>query len=351
MALRLTDVSYTYSIGAAGSGINVGTSTDKSTSAGTSRCRGTDKGKGTGVGKGTGGAQAVTALQGVSLSVEPGEMVLIAGATGSGKSTLLRLAAGLLECGSGQITLDGEALTPGLARGRVGLVFQDPESQLFAETLAEDVAFGPKNLGVAPDKAIALAHDVLKRVGLDPKQYAGRSPFSLSGGEARRAAIAGVLALAPDYLLADEPTVGLDSYGRARVRRVLDETRRSAGVLVVSHQLEEFLAKADRVVILAQGVIAWQGSSDEALSDPQLFLGNGLVPPEILEVQQLLIRRGLPLDGISLDPGVAATGVAAALESAGTRTDTNADASMNMDAGAGANTDAITDMIAIADGR
>ena len=310
MALRLTDISYTYGIGAAGSGIGKGTgadsgiSTDSGASADISRHRG------------TGGAQAVTALQGVSLGVEPGEMVLIAGATGSGKSTLLRLAAGLLECGSGQITLDGEALTPGLARGRVGLVFQDPESQLFAETLAEDVAFGPKNLGVAPDKAIALAHDVLKRVGLDPKQYAGRSPFSLSGGEARRAAIAGVLALAPDYQLVDEPTVGLDSYGRSRVRRVLGEARRSAGVVVASHQLEEFLAEADRVVILAQGVIAWQGSSDEALSDPQVFPGNGLVPPEVLEVQQLLIRRGLPLDGVSLDPGVAATGVAAALESA-----------------------------------
>jgi energy-coupling factor transport system ATP-binding protein len=247
------------------------------------------------------------ALDSVTFSVAPGELVLILGATGSGKSTLLRVAAGLLDGAEGTATIDAEPLTRKTARGSVGLVFQDAESQLFAETVAADVAFGPRNMG---------ASEALARVGLPPAEYSERSPFSLSGGEARRAAIAGVLAFRPRYLLLDEPTAGLDALGRRAVSSIVAEARSCAGVVLVSHSAEEFLGVADRVLVLSEGRAVYDGSATDLIADPSPFASGGLLAPDVLRVQMLASERGCDVGPFTLDPVRAAASLARALGSA-----------------------------------
>lgn len=244
------------------------------------------------------------ALADVSFSVDPGQIVLVAGATGSGKSTLLRVAAGLLGTDSGSATLDGDPLTSASARGAVGLIFQDAESQLFADSVIEDVEFGPKNLGATDADARRMALAALESVGLDHAAYGERSPFTLSGGEARKAAIAGVLAMRPTYVLADEPTAGLDANGRRALREVLLGLGDAVGVVVVSHALEEFLGVADRVLLLKDGACAWHGEAHRLITDPAPMLDAGLVPPDVLEVQRLVGMRAEY--GFTLDPVAAA---------------------------------------------
>jgi energy-coupling factor transport system ATP-binding protein len=260
-----------------------------------------------------GSVEPVRALRAVTLGVERGEIVLVVGATGSGKSTLMRVAAGLLEPDEGSVRLDGEPLPPGAAGGRIGLIFQDPESQLFADTLADDVAFGPRNLGFSPDEARSMAVAALDAVGLDAEHFSARSPFSLSGGEARRAAIAGVLAMQPDYLLADEPTAGLDANGRRAVRDLLVEQKARSGVVVVSHAAEQFLDFADRLVVLDGGAVAHVGDASAAIRDPDILVSCGIALPEVLEVGYLARRRGLELGPLSIDPSTAATALVGAL--------------------------------------
>lgn len=249
---------------------------------------------------------AVRALQGVSLAVEPGELVLVLGSTGSGKSTLLRICAGLLDAGEGHASLDGSPLSRSSARGAVGLVFQDAESQLFAETIAADVAFGPRNLGASAQAAAARSREALASVGLDPDVYGGRSPFTLSGGEARRAAIAGVIAMTPRYLLLDEPTAGLDARGRAAVHEVVGGVRANAGVVVVSHSAEEFLGEADRVLVLGAGRPLFLGSARGLVADPSPFAAAGLIAPDVLRFQVLAHARGHYAGDFTLDPATAA---------------------------------------------
>lgn len=253
---------------------------------------------------GTDFAQA--ALEGVSFRVAPGELVLVVGSTGSGKSTLLRLLAGLLEPSSGSLTIDAAPLTAATARGVVGLVFQDAESQLFAETVIDDVQFGPRNLGATGSELRDRAETALSAVGLDSAAYATRSPFGLSGGEARRAAIAGVLAMRPRYLLLDEPTAGLDAAGRAAIREAVSVCRQNSGVVVVSHSAEEFLGDADGLVILADGCVAFSGTAREAIENPTVFQRAGLRAPEVLTVLQSARERGFDVSQFSLDPTAAA---------------------------------------------
>jgi energy-coupling factor transport system ATP-binding protein len=197
------------------------------------------------------GTEHIEALREIDLALAPGELVLVRGVTGSGKSTLLTLLAGLLKPDAGAVTLGAHPLTPQTARGQVGLIFQDPESQLFDETVLDDVAFGPRNLGC--DKAVALtrARDALCQVGLGSEDFGKRSPFRLSGGQARRVAIAGIIALRPRFILADEPTSGLDAVGRDQVRALLASLTAHCGVLVVSHSPEEFSGCATRIYELS----------------------------------------------------------------------------------------------------
>jgi energy-coupling factor transport system ATP-binding protein len=256
------------------------------------------------------GTTQPAALSAVSLEVEPGELLLVLGATGSGKSTLLRICAGLLTPTAGSIEVDGAALTAAHARGNVGIVFQDPESQLFAETVVADVAFGPTNLGAGRDASHAMALDALGRVGLPAEQFAERSPFGLSGGEARRAAIAGVIAMEPRYLLLDEPTAGLDARGRTAVRELIRAERARSGVIVVSHSAAEFLGEADRVLLLAQGRSAFEGLATELIAHPEAFAAAGLSAPDVLRVQMLARERGVDVGALTLDPAAAACALA-----------------------------------------
>jgi len=244
----------------------------------------------------------------VSIGVAVGEVVLVVGATGSGKSTLLRLLAGLLEPAQGTVAVDGQ---PASARNGIGLVFQNPEMQFFAETVAADVAFGPKNLGLPEPEAVA--ERALRSVGLDPATFGERSPFTLSGGESRRAAIAGVLAMEPRYVLLDEPTAGLDRRGREAVLRALEAVRERSGVLVVTHDPEQFLTLADRVVVLAGGAVAFSGDAPAFLEHLGPDGADGLAPPEFVRVSLLLRARGLDIPVLGREPVAAAHAVASAL--------------------------------------
>lgn len=261
-----------------------------------------------------GTSYAAPALADVDLDIVPRGLTLVLGATGSGKSTLLRLAAGLLLPTAGRVEYHGRLVTGPLAAGEraVGLVFQSPEAQLFAETVELDVAFGPRNQGRTESDARTAARAALVAVGLDPAQFAARSPFSLSGGEARRAAIAGVLAMEPGYLLFDEPTAGLDASGRIAVREIVAEAKAGSGVVVVTHDAEEFLGMADRIVLLAQGRITFDGAVDELLAAPDHFVRAELRVPEVLRTQMLAVEAGLALERYSADPVEAAESIARA---------------------------------------
>lgn len=193
-------------------------------------------------------------LSDVSLTISPGERVGLVGRSGSGKTTLVTILAGLLSPDAGSVRATS---------GDVGLVFQEPERGFFAETVLQDVAFGPRNRGVGEEEAHLQARDALERVGLDPDRFGGRAPETLSGGEARRAGIAGTIAYRPRVLLFDEPTLGLDADGVARFRDLLASlVADDAGTLLVSHDLDLVAAECDRVLVLDDGVVVWGGPSD-----------------------------------------------------------------------------------------
>lgn len=249
------------------------------------------------------------ALDGLSFEVAPGALTVVLGPTGSGKSTLLRLLAGLLEPTIGEVRLDDESIGARVAgrKGGVGLAFQSPESQLFAETVAADVAFGPLNQGLDEETAYGVAHSALERVGLDPEEYGLRSPFALSGGEARRAALAGVLATEPGYLLLDEPTAGLDARGKSAVLDIVATLKEQAGVVVVTHDADHFLPLADHVVLLRDGEVSWSGETRALLQSPEEFGQAGLEPPGVVRAQMAISDAGAMIARpYTLDPHAAA---------------------------------------------
>lgn len=247
---------------------------------------------------------ASVALSGVSLSLEPGELVVLLGSTGAGKTTLLRAAAGLLPVTKGCAEVDGRpASGKGSTRGAVGLVFQRPESQFFSLTVEEDCAFGPRNLGSSAAEASEDARAALRAVGLDPEVFGPREPWSLSGGEARRAAIAGVLAMRPRYLLLDEPTAGLDASGKEAVCAAIEAARADAGVLVVTHDAEAFLSRADRVLALRGGRAVFEGDVPQLLDAlPDLAAAGDVDPPEVPRTLMLARAGGrVPAGPLTLD--------------------------------------------------
>lgn len=204
---------------------------------------------------GTEGERAV--LDGVDLEVGEGERVGIVGRSGAGKTTLVTIAAGLLPPTSGRV-IGSTGAPPG--PGEIGLVFQEPERGFFEETVLQDVAFGARNMGASQAGAAEAARQALRTVGLDPDRFGGRAPETLSGGEARRAAIAGVLALGPRVVVFDEPTTGLDADGVERLRTVLGAVREAGRTcLIVSHDLELLAEECDRLVVLSGGRLAWDG--------------------------------------------------------------------------------------------
>lgn len=239
------------------------------------------------------------ALHDTSLSVEPGRLHLVLGSTGSGKSTLLKALSGLMRPTSGTVEADGAAPLP----GDVGLVFQRPESQLFAETVIDDVAFGPRNRGLTAAEARVAAVDALREVGVDPDVLGTRSPFALSGGQARRVAIAGVVAMDPAYVLLDEPLAGLDLRGRRFVLALIDRLlAKGKGVVVVSHSAEEHLASADNVVLLASGHVMFEGTPAQLAARWEAWGRAGLEPPAMSKLARGLAGLGVPTADCGLDP-------------------------------------------------
>lgn len=224
-------------------------------------------------------------LNDISLSVPSGRVTLIAGRSGAGKTTLACLAAGLTKAQSGSVLLGGTAPVP----GEVALAFQNPEQQLFLETVGHELAFAPRNLGCSEDEVARRVSEAASQ--LEIKELLPSDPFCLSGGQARRVALASILTLNPRAVVLDEPTAGLDAPARAALHRLVrDIACKGLPVLVVSHDLEEWLAIADQVILVADGTIAWQGTPDALASDIDAFARAGLEPPESWQLRELLVQ-------------------------------------------------------------
>ncbi len=254
---------------------------------------------------GEGSAISTVALSDVSFSVEDGEFIGIVGHTGSGKSTLVQHLNGLLKPSSGQVLVDGEDLNGEHAdrrtlRQQIGLVFQYPEYQLFEETVAKDIAFGPKNQGLSSAEIDIRVRRAMEDVHLDYEKYAEKSPFELSGGQMRRVAIAGVLAMQPRVLILDEPTAGLDPRGRDRILSMLEElrSRDHITILMVSHSMEDMARLATRLLVMADGKLVADGLPREIFSKPGLLTSIGLDVPEAAKLCEVLRAKGynLPSD-------------------------------------------------------
>jgi energy-coupling factor transport system ATP-binding protein len=241
------------------------------------------------------------ALDGVSMEVKTGECVALVGASGSGKTTLMQHLNGLLRPDSGTVRIDGTDLAHpktdlNAIRKRVGLVFQFPESQLFEETVFQDVAFGPKNLGFSAAAVEAHVRSALERVGLDPERSKTQSPFHLSGGEKRRAAIAGVLAMDPEMLALDEPTAGLDWEAGRRIESILTDCHGlGRTVLFVSHDMDLVGRLAERVIVLERGRITFDGRKPDLFGDESLMNRAGLTQPSVSRAMAAFRERGIPV--------------------------------------------------------
>jgi energy-coupling factor transport system ATP-binding protein len=235
---------------------------------------------------------ARVALRGVSLEIGAGERVGILGPSGSGKSTLVQHLAGLLEPTSGRVLLNGIAAHT--RQQPIGLAFQSPEDQIFEQTVFREVAFGPRNLGLEQTEIAVRVRWALEMVGLVPAAVEGRVPFTLSGGEMRRVALAGILAMRPEVLILDEPTAGLDPQGRrellARVRVWQEET--GLTLVMVSHNLDELARVVERVVLLERGRVVTDGPARRLLSDGQLLRSIGLDVPQPVALLQALQKEG-----------------------------------------------------------
>lgn len=244
------------------------------------------------------------ALDGVSLTLAPGEVLAVVGANGSGKSTLARLADALLVPGTGRVTVDGidtaDPETVFAVRARVGIVFQDPDDQIVGTVVEEDVAFGPENLGVAAGELRERVDTALAAVGLTG--FERREPHLLSEGQKQRVALAGALAMRPGYLVLDEPTAMLDPAGRRVVLDLIQSLARTGGhgVLHVSHDVAG-VARADRVVVLDRGRIAFTGEPADVLGDAEKMRQAGLAMPGIGQLASALRARGVAVPGDAMD--------------------------------------------------
>ena len=227
----------------------------------------------------------ITALDDVSFTVEKGELVGIIGHTGSGKSTLIKMLNSLLKPEKGQILLDGKDINKDKAsikeaRSRVGLCFQYPEYQLFEETCAKDIAFGPKNMGLSETEIEERVIAAAEFVGFS-KELLNKSPFDLSGGQKRRCAIAGVMAMFPEVLILDEPTAGLDPKGRNELTAMLENYRRATGatVMIVSHSMDDMARNADKILVMNKARLAMNGTVKEIFSQADKLMEMGLSVP------------------------------------------------------------------------
>ncbi|AVK62649.1 energy-coupling factor ABC transporter ATP-binding protein [Lactobacillus sp. CBA3606] len=244
------------------------------------------------------------ALMDINVSIPTGSYTALIGHTGSGKSTLLQHLNALLKPTHGTVTIGDRVITAATSnkdlkslRQHVGIVFQFPESQLFEETVAKDIAFGPQNFGASETDALATAAKMLTLVGLD-QSLLERSPFDLSGGQMRRVAIAGVLAMAPKVLVLDEPTAGLDPQGRFDMMEMFARLRheQQLTIVLVTHQMDDVANYADHVIVMDQGRIAKTGTPREIFKDPAWLAAHQLGLPKTTAFAQQLAAKGLLLD-------------------------------------------------------
>ncbi|CAB1261691.1 energy-coupling factor transporter ATPase [Clostridium sp. MT-14] len=240
------------------------------------------------------------ALDNIDIEIKDGEFVALIGHTGSGKSTLIQHINGLLKPTSGKIIIDGVDITEkkinlNFIRKKVGLVFQYPEYQLFEETIEKDIAFGPKNLGLTNDDIVKRVKRAMNMVGLEYEEYKDKSPFELSGGQKRRVAIAGVVAMEPKVLILDEPTAGLDPKGRddilGEIRSLHDEYNMT--IILVSHSMEDVAKLADRIIVMNKGKCILDGSPAKVFNRVDVLENVGLAVPQVTYMVKKLREKGI----------------------------------------------------------
>ncbi len=248
-----------------------------------------------------------TALQDASLVIEEGSFLGIAGHTGSGKSTLVQHLNGLLSPSSGQVLIDGvdihgkqtkaEKIAAREAKRKVGMVFQYAEHQLFEETVFADIAFGPGNLGLEEAEIAERVKEAMSLVGLPYEDFKDKSPFELSGGQMRRVAIAGILAMHPKYLVLDEPVAGLDAVGKEKLIKEMRQLhKKNITMIFVSHNMDDIADLADQVVFMGQGRILLHDTPAKAFREKDILREAGLCPPQMYSFLEELAAAGLPVD-------------------------------------------------------
>ena len=257
------------------------------------------------------------ALKNVNLSIEEGVLTAIAGHTGSGKSTLLQHLNGLLAPTQGEVLVDGvnlqgktkqEKQAAFKARQAVGMVFQYAENQLFEETVAADIAFGPKNQKLTAAEIDKRVHEAMELVGLDYDKFAKRVPFQLSGGQMRRVAIAGVLAMKPKYLVLDEPAAGLDPAGKealiAQIKKL--QQKNNMTIVLVSHSMEDIASLADSIIIMHDGKVLIKDSPRKVFNQPAILAKAGLKRPQIMDLLAKINARGIKVnqDALTINEGI-----------------------------------------------
>ena len=250
----------------------------------------------------TGGPYETKALSDVNLTIHDGEFIGLIGHTGSGKSTLVQHLNGLIMPTSGRVLVDGMDLADKgtdrrAVRQRVGLVFQYPENQLFEETVEMDIAFGPKNLGLGEEEIARRVKDAMRRVALSYDELHERSVFELSGGQMRRVAIAGVMAMEPQVLVLDEPCAGLDPRGREEILGLIRDLHREAGttIVMVSHSMDDVAALAERVIVMNRGEVAMDGAPRDVFACGEELRGMGLDVPQAVELADRLREKGFAI--------------------------------------------------------
>lgn len=244
----------------------------------------------------------IKALDSVSAKIEKGKLTGIIGHTGSGKSTLVQMFNGILKPNEGRVLLDGEDIWARpkdirKVRFRVGLVMQYPEYQLFEETIYKDIAFGPRNMGLPEEEIDACVREAAEFAGLEG-ELLERSPFDLSGGQKRRAAIAGIIAMRPDVLVLDEPAAGLDPRGREAIFQNIKDYQQKSGktVVIVSHSMEDMARYCDRLIVMSGGKLMLEGECDEVFAQSDKLMSVGLDIPQVTKLMLLLKEKGIELD-------------------------------------------------------
>ena len=254
-----------------------------------------------------------TGIKNINLEISEGEFVAIIGHTGSGKSTFVQHLKGLLTPDSGTVIIDDvninqNTVSAKTAKNKVGIVFQYPEQQLFEETVYKDVTFGPKNMGMPEEKLENIAKQSLEFVSLDYEKYKNRSPFQLSGGQMRKVAIAGVIALKPQYLILDEPAAGLDPVGRDDLFEKISKLYQKTGmtVILISHNMDDVARLAQRLIVMNNGEISIDDKPEQVFKYKEKLVAAGLALPQITELLSKLKQQGLAVEEniIKLDDAI-----------------------------------------------